>query len=469
MNSLSKPRRTALFLAAFATSTAFALAAPTDLSVRDPSTIIQRDGVYYVYGTGTGTQQFSSRDRLHWTPLGPALAQTPAWLRAAVPDNHDNTVWAPDIIFFGGQYHLYSSYSAWGSKRSAISLATNKTLDPKGWVDQGIVVQSNETSGFNTIDPGVCRDAGGRLWMSFGSYQNGIYLAPLDEGTGKVVAGRALTLIATRPDSPGDTIEASTIYFHDGWYYLFTNWDYCCRGARSNYNIRVCRSRSVTGPFLDKSGKAALQGGGTLFLGAVFDDGSGRPVDDQVGPGHVGILRQGNAYTLSTHYEWSRLFRGQTTVNVQPLTWDADGWPRAVLDAGPWKIVSNLGSHAIVEASGTSAQTASYEAQAAQKWTLRHLGDGFYCAQGAASGLALGTLGGASEPGTKIQLAPFQNLPSQRWFLRQNEDGTYTLLLQAGGQKVALDVTGAALSDQTPLEVWTDNANNAQKWSFRTR
>ena len=45
-----------------------ALAVETNVLVRDPSTIVKRGATYWVYGTGTGTQQFSSRDRLHWTP-----------------------------------------------------------------------------------------------------------------------------------------------------------------------------------------------------------------------------------------------------------------------------------------------------------------------------------------------------------------------------------------------------------------
>ena len=32
-----------------------------------------------------------------------------------------------------------------------------------------------------------------------------------------------------------------------------------------SYNIRVVRGTSVTGPFADKAGTAALQGGGTLI------------------------------------------------------------------------------------------------------------------------------------------------------------------------------------------------------------
>ncbi len=451
-----------------------AQAAPTDIAMRDPSTLVKRDGVYYIFGTGHGTPEYSSRDRLTWTPLGPALPQAPLWLSAAVPQNRNDSAWVPDIAFFDGEYHLYSAYSSLGSKRSAIGLATNKTLDPKGWVDQGIVVQSDDALSFNTIDPSVFQDGDGHWWMSFGSHFDGIHVMPLDDRTGKRAANSQLTRIATRPDAPGNAIEASAIYFHDGWYYLFTNWGSCLQGARSTYNIRVCRSRTATGPYEDRTGRRALEGGGSLFLGSAIDDGTGRPFDDQVAPGHAGILRDGDQYFLSTAYEWSRFLNGQTTVNVQTLAWDFAGWPRAVLDNTPFKIVSNLGTHAVLEASNASAngavvQTDAYEGRALQKWTLKHLGDGYYSITNVASGLVIGTVGGASTPGSKVELAPFQNLDSQKWYARQNEDGTYSLLLKSSNQSVALDVQGSSLNDQTPLQVWSDLASDAQKWTFHQK
>lgn len=45
----------------------------------------------------------------------------------------------------------------------------------------------------------------------------------------------------------------------------------CCSrpvGTSSTYNIRVGRSTSVTGGFVDKSGVALTSGGGTLVLGS---------------------------------------------------------------------------------------------------------------------------------------------------------------------------------------------------------
>ena len=109
-----------------------ARALETDLTIHDPSTVVKSGGTYWVYGTGRGLPQFSSPDRLHWTFRGPVFAAAPAWVAETVPANKGNFAWAPDVHFFGGLWHLYYTYSSFGSKVSGIGVATNATLDPEG-------------------------------------------------------------------------------------------------------------------------------------------------------------------------------------------------------------------------------------------------------------------------------------------------------------------------------------------------
>ena len=96
--------------------------------------------------------------------------------------------WAPDVLYFNNQYHLWYAVSTFGSQVSAIGLVTNPTLDPTDpaykWTDQGPVIQSTNGSPYNTIDPSFTWDASGNLWMAFGSYWNGIYLVQLNATTG---------------------------------------------------------------------------------------------------------------------------------------------------------------------------------------------------------------------------------------------------------------------------------------------
>lgn len=445
-------------------------AAETDCLVRDPSTIVKRGDTYWIYGTGPGTQQFSSKDKFHWTYRGPAVPKAPDWLAKTSPDNR-NDVWAPDIHLFHGTYYLYSAYSHWGSNNSGIGVATSKTLEPNSWVEQGLVIASHDGGDVNAIDPCIFEDASGKPWLSYGSYVSGIKLIQIAPNTGlQSLDNKTIYSIAARASGAGTAIEASCISYRSGWYYLFVNWDSCCAGSKSRYNIRMGRSRVVTGPYLDKSGKDMMQGGGTLFLGAVTDNGSGRPPDDEDGPGHVGILHDTDGDWLSTHYEWARDKKGATTVNVQRLAWDSDGWPRAVLDPGPYKIVSFLATHDVLTtAKGPSPLQMEPDTHGKnQSWMLHFQGDGYYSIWDG-DGQALSVAGDSTKPGAKIKFAPFRfrQRASQLWYLQQNDDGTYSLLTKNSGNILALDVPDCSLNDGVPLGLWTALGNDCQKWSFR--
>jgi len=445
-----------------------ARAVETDMSARDPSTVVKSGGTYWVYGTGRGIPQFSSTDRLHWTFQGPVFSNAPAWVADAVPANMHNNAWAPDIHFFQGRWHLYYAYSSFGSKVSGIGVATNDSLDPKSWTDQGLVVRTGKDTNYNAIDPCIFLDGTGKPWLSFGSYFSGIKLIAIDPATGKSAVGDATVYnIATRPHTPPNAIEASCIFYHAGYYTLFVAWDGCCAGPKSTYNIRMGRSRSVTGPYLDKVGKDMEEGGGTLFLGSVGDNGSGRPIDDEVGPGHAGILEDGGDTYVSYHEEWARDRGGKTTLNLSKLAWDTDGWPRLVLDPGPCQLVSALATHGIAAGVGTAVQTLPTGGPGRQ-WTLGYLGDGFYRLVNAA-GKALSVSGDTAKTSAPIQVMPYQGRTGQQWYLQQNDDGTWTLLSKSSGKTLALDVTGCSLNDGTPLEQWTANGLDCQKWSFRAR
>ena len=85
--------------------------------------------------------------------------------------------------------------------------------------------------------------------------------------------------IASRPNN-GGAVEAPTIVYRNGYYYLFASFDSLPPGVNSTYKIAYGRSTSITGPYVDKNGTSMLNGGGTIM-------DSGNAV--WKGPGHQDV------------------------------------------------------------------------------------------------------------------------------------------------------------------------------------
>ena len=280
--------------------------------VHDPD-IVKSGGWYYVYSTGAGIPIRRSRDLVHWERVGQVFAS-------------GADIWAPDLSFFAGRWHLYYAMSTFGSKRASIGLATNATLDPSdpryAWRDQGAVVDSRELtdpSGLPTdyvaIDPNIVMDRRGHPHLVFGSFYGGLKTLRLNAETGRPVLPLAPVPLATNVQEYTG-VEASYMVERRGWYYLFASYDYCCRGVDSTYNVRVGRARSVDGPFVDDHGVPMLAGGGRYVLASH---------GDMRGPGHNSILRRGDRYDIVFHW-YDGANGGTPTLGILPLKWK-DGWP----------------------------------------------------------------------------------------------------------------------------------------------
>ena len=308
-----------------------ALALDGDTGIHDPSTVVFDAGRYYTYGTG-GLPTLSSADGWTWQRQGSVIATLPGGKPGeATLARGGNNSWAPDVIRVGDQFFMY--YSAPGTQpRSAIGLLIGKTLDPAspdyGWRDAGPVVWSDGVEDSNAIDPGVLLDpTDGRLWLVYGSYFGYIRLVELDPKTG----------LRRQPNKPATNVainsEAAILIHRDGWYYLLVTHGSCCQGANSTYNIRMGRSRKVTGPYLDNMGVDMIEGGGKLFAAS-----RGR----HIGPGHFGLLDLGDGVQkFSLHYEADLDRGGISVLDIRPLLW-RDGWPVAGdnLVAGTYSIES---------------------------------------------------------------------------------------------------------------------------------
>jgi arabinan endo-1,5-alpha-L-arabinosidase len=297
--------------------------------VHDP--VMTRQGsTYYLFSTGMGISVWSSNDLKSWRKEAPVFNNPPQWALQAVP-GFKGHIWAPDIVFHEGQYYLYYAVSAFGKNTSCIGVAVNKTLDPKSpdfhWQDKGKVVQSIPGRDlWNAIDPALIVDESNTPWLAFGSFWEGMKLVKLNKSLTALAEPQEWFTIARRPrafntpdTSAGDAaIEAPFIFKKDSLYYLFVSTDYCCRAEKSDYKVVVGRSKSVTGPYVDKAGVRMDEAGGTLVV-----EGDGI---QWFGAGHNAAYTFGRTDYIVYH-GYDAADKGRSKLIIKELQWDKGGWP----------------------------------------------------------------------------------------------------------------------------------------------
>ncbi|MFB6845211.1 arabinan endo-1,5-alpha-L-arabinosidase [Streptomyces sp. NPDC056373] len=286
-----------------------------DVVTHDPSMIRTSSGQYLLYATGGGIAGKASGDRTAFRNSADAFSSRPGWWRnySSVPE-----AWAPDISYQGGKYLMYYSVSTFGSKTSAIGLATSGTGRPGSWTDQGTVYTSNPSRDFNAIDPNLFVNDDGKWWLSFGSWSTGIKMIRIDPSTGKQLASDTTRYsLASRPTGT-EAVEAPFIVKRGGYYYLFASYDTCCNGTGSTYKVKVGRASAVTGPYRDKNGVDLMNNGGTPVLESH---------GNVIGPGGQSILKDTEGDLIVYHY-YDGNAGGTPKLGINLLNWSS-GWPVA--------------------------------------------------------------------------------------------------------------------------------------------
>ncbi|GAA2269951.1 arabinan endo-1,5-alpha-L-arabinosidase [Streptomyces hawaiiensis] len=286
-----------------------------DVVTHDPSMIRTSSGQYLLYATGGGIANKTSGDRTAFRNGADAFSSRPSWWRnySSVPE-----AWAPDISYQGGKYLMYYSVSTFGSKISAIGLATSSTGRPGSWTDQGTVYTSNSSSNFNAIDPNLFVNDDGKWWLSFGSWSTGIKMIQIDPATGKQLSSHTTRYsLASRPTGT-EAVEAPFIVKRGGYYYLFASYDTCCNGTGSTYKVKVGRASGVTGPYRDKNGVDLMNNGGTPVLESH---------GNVIGPGGQSILKDTDGDLIVYHY-YDGNAGGTPKLGINLLDWSS-GWPVA--------------------------------------------------------------------------------------------------------------------------------------------
>ncbi len=277
-------------------------------AVHDPS-IIEADGKYYIFGSHMTAAV--SDDMRSWTELTDGYTDTNAVYTdlantasgefdftgasfSLIPTDDDGYhIWAPDVIYNKAQgiYYMYYCVSS-TFNASTICYATSENVEgPYTW--QGSLIYSGLTNETiketdvldyvseeyaaenyiteedeynfsewpNAIDPSVFYDNDGNMWMVYGSWSGGIFLLQIDEETGLVIhpdadsknnvdAYYGKRLIGGNHKS----IEGPFIIYNSGYYYLFASFGSLER--EGGYQIRVFRSETVNGNYVDMNGKA---------------------------------------------------------------------------------------------------------------------------------------------------------------------------------------------------------------------
>ncbi len=452
--------------------------------IHDPSTVVECDGKFYTFGTGSGG--LISDDG--WT-----------WHSGAVRTGGGV---APDIIHIGERY--YVTYATGGGglgggHASLVHTMWTKTLDPKsadfGYRDESVVASSNGIEDCDAIDPSFCLAPDGKLWLTYGTYFGFIRVVELDPKTGKRVEGNQPVNIAI-------DCEATDMICRDGWYYLLGTHGTCCSGSASTYNIRVGRSKSPTGPFVDNMNIDMMKGGGKLVIAAN---------NRLIGPGHFGLIDLGEGVQkFSCHYEADLDRSGRSVLDIRTLLWK-DSWPVAgeAFTGGTFEIESERSGYALelaVDATpiggrggarggfgrggagpvtpvqlpdpaevaktwptgNIGLRIGDYMLGAHQKWTITpvanaggYLGSPYFKIMIADRALA------ATEDAEVVVLPTFTGKPEELWRIDQLTDGTYRIMPKAipnSKEPMALTAVGAS----TPTLAKFDPKSDKARWNFKT-
>jgi beta-xylosidase len=213
----------------------------------DPS-VIRVNNKYFAVGTSSEWAPhfpvYQSVDLKNWRQTGYVFDKTPEWA--------SGSFWAPEYYKIKDTYYIYYTARRKKDNTSYIGVATSRYPD-RGFTDHGLIV----SFGKEAIDAFVFRDDG-QLYITFKAY--GLDNRPIEilgyklSADGRKLVGEPFSLLK---DEQRMGMEGQSILKKNGYYYLFYSSGDCC-GPKCGYNVRVARSKQITGPYEVYSGNPIL-------------------------------------------------------------------------------------------------------------------------------------------------------------------------------------------------------------------
>lgn len=352
-----------------------------DLPVHDPSVIRAGDGSYYVFGSHLAAAR--STNLMNWQFIANGVdSANPLWSTIPAAGNQWTGAagsWAADVIKLNdGKYYFYYNFCGippageCTGPRAYLGVAVADQIGGP-YSDRGIFLRSGMNAaeiaaGYgpegitsydarihpNTIDPHAFFDKSGQLWMSNGSYSGGIFILKMDGATGKPLPGQGYGKHLAGGNH--SAIEGSYIFYspESDYYYLFTSFGGFM--STDGYNVRIARSKSPDGPYLDAEGNDLVNARGSLDSIAPYgvkliggfnfatDPGDSESARGYRSPGHNSAYYDPieKKHLLVMHTRFPN--RGEEhSIRVHELFVNADGW----LVASPHRYVPIKGKNVV--------------------------------------------------------------------------------------------------------------------------
>lgn len=282
----------------------------------DPTIWDGEDGYFYALATGSVTKRtmYRSANLIDWEDTG-ELPYTNDVAQTILSNFGSSTsYWAPHVYKVKeGQWNLYLTKPSGG-----IAFLISK------YPTYGYEFVKFTTAPFGDyIDPDVARDRDGSLWMFAGSADMMHRRQMSDDGL-DFAEGSEWVHVAGRPSGESGntnrikTFEGEYLYRHKGYWYLF-----CSSGGYggSTYALRVVRSATLDGTFVDKEGNLATDG----YAETLLSSGG-----ELYGPGHnapIFVDSDGKTWMLY-HSHWTGMSSSAARpMCIDEVLWDEDGWP----------------------------------------------------------------------------------------------------------------------------------------------